>query len=66
MTKLTPGTKVRVLKDFIIENIGVEGVVDFQCSPNAGLEGLVYVNWMPKGKRKVISKAFSRTQLEII
>lgn len=45
---------------------GIIATVDFQCREILGVAGLVYVNFIPKGKRKMHSIALHADQLEII
>jgi len=66
MTTFTSGTKVQVTSHYEDKFVGVVGTVDFQCAPTLGVEGLIYINWVPKGKRKEVSKAFHSSHLTVV
>lgn len=52
------GDKVKVVSGNCINDykyFNIEGTVDFQCSPVAGIDGLVYVMIKAPGQRKARS-----------
>lgn len=65
----TSGAKVKV--DFT-QSIGqtkhgiVEATIDFQCRMIENVPGLVYVKFVPKGKRKEVSIAIHQDYIKLI
>lgn len=65
------GTKVKI--DFTNHGTinyrkygSVVATVDFQCMEIEGVPGLVYINFVPSGKRKEISIAVHQDSLQVI
>jgi RNase P/RNase MRP subunit p29 len=63
MAAFAKGTKVQVTSHPEKQYIGVIGTVYFQMQTTLGVEGLVCIEWIPKGKRKAVEKAFHSSHL---
>jgi hypothetical protein len=64
MTTLSTGTKVilnTANDSFVTDRAynGLSATVEFQMPSLADVEGLVYVSFIPTGKRKPVTKAFN-------